>query len=74
MEGSSIARSRQSSARLKQASARVEMETGVTRKLDTWKRRYNYGVSLYATAVSDIKNPKKVFAKPKKDSNKECEP
>jgi outer membrane protein TolC len=54
--GSSIARSQQSSARLKQASARLDMETQhLPESLETWKRRYNYSVSLYSTAVSDIK-------------------
>jgi outer membrane protein TolC len=54
--GSSIARSQQSAARLQQASAKLEMEIQrLPENLETWKRRYNYSVSLYGTAVSDIK-------------------
>jgi outer membrane protein TolC len=54
--GASLGRAQQSSARLKQASARLDMETQhLPENLETWKRRYNYSVSLYATAVSDIK-------------------
>jgi outer membrane protein TolC len=52
----SIGRAQQSAARLKQASARLEMETQrLPESLETWKRHYNYSVSLYSTAVSDIK-------------------
>jgi outer membrane protein TolC len=54
--GASLARAAESGAQLRQARARLDIETQrLPEALDMWRRRYNYGVSLYQTAVSDIK-------------------
>ncbi|MDR3608328.1 MAG: TolC family protein [Oligoflexia bacterium] len=54
--GASIARAQQSGAQHRQAQARLEIEKQqLPEGLETWKRRYHYGVSLYETAVSDIR-------------------
>lgn len=54
--GASIAQARQASARLAQSHAASEIEAQkLPENLETWKRRYVYGVSLYKTATSDIR-------------------